>query len=1299
VSGIVTWAASRARMVMAFILLSLVVGGYAYSTLPKEGEPDIEIPALFVSVPFPGISAVDSETLLVKPMETELSDLDGLKTMSATAAENYAGVALEFEFGWDKTKIMADVRDAMSTAEAKFPAGAEKYSIKEINFSEFPIIIVNLTGPVPERTMARVARDLQDDLEGLDAVLEAGLAGDRDEMVEVLIDPLRLEAYNVTAGELINTVQNNNLLIAAGEVETAQGTFAVKIPSSFSEPRDVYNLPVKTNGDRVVTLGDLAEINLTFEDRLGTARFNGEKTLALQVVKRKGYNLIDTASLVKQIVAERSAEWPEGLRAAVTVGTSNDQSRIVDSMVQQLLGSVFTAVALVMIVVLAALGIRAALLVGFAIPTSFLLCFAFLALMGISVSNIVMFGLILAVGMLVDGAIVVVEYADARQQEGVGPMHAYVEAAQRMFWPIISSTATTLCAFLPMLFWPGVPGQFMGMLPVTLIFVLSASLVVALVYLPVMGGVTGRLERWMADKMHAIAGLRWYLHLALFPLAFAMALPMLTLMAPPAPGASGALFGWMSARFAAMDSSQTLSVVATFATVFGLVVLGALALALALAGAMLALLSVFSLATRAGRGGRWLTSKLFRRAPDRIHAGYRRNGFGRAIGFIAGNPVMPLVVIGVVFVFVGTTMTYFSNNSKGVEFFVESEPEQAIVYVLARGNLSLDEKDTLLQQAEQIVLAHPGVQTAFSFAGEGGLDSNTGGAQTPKDSIGQIQLETIPWEDRPNLSKVLFTIPFLGIDITRKTQDPAFDGNVIIAELTEALEQIPGIRIEVLAAAMGPASAKPVHLRLKSDSFPDLVAATAQARAKFEATPGLTLIEDTRPLPGIDWQIDVDVAQAGRYGADVLTVGAMVQLVTRGLLLDTMRVDSSDEEIEIRVRLPEQDRVLSTLDTLKVRTADGLIPLSNFITRTPVPKLAEINRVDQKRFLDIRAGVAPGLVKLVRGDEGAAETLATLRPAAEDADLTTREGTGYRVIDRTAEASGTDLQAALRDGTLRMVPVTANERIAELTTWLETAPLPLGTTFEWTGDQEDQAESQAFLSSAFTAALGLMFIILLAQFNSFYNATLVLLAVVLSTTGVLIGMLVMDQTFSIIMTGTGIVALAGIVVNNNIILIDTYQEYERYMPRIEAIIRTAQARIRPVLLTTITTMAGLAPMMFGLSVNFADGGYTIDSPTALWWKQLATAVVFGLGIATVLTLVVTPSMLAIRVWATTYIRWVARLLAKLSLGRASSAARDWALMRDARRSTTNEIIWDDGTASPATRHLLPPHGAKLKAAE
>ena len=1217
-TGLVDWAAARARMVLAFIALSLLAGGMAYVGLPKEGEPDIEIPAIFVSVPFPGISAEDSETLLVKPMETELSDLDGLKTMSATAAEGYAGVALEFEFGWDKTKILADIRSAMNNAEAQFPAGADQYSINEINFSEFPIIIVNLTGQVPERTLLRVAKNLQDRIEGLDAVLEAGLAGQRDEMLEVVIDPLRLEAYNVTAGELIGVVANNNLLIAAGEVETAQGTFSVKIPSSFDEPQDVYNLPVKTNGDRVITLGDLALIRLTFEDRLGTARFNGVNTVALQVVKRKGFNLIDTAALVKDAVEAERASWSPELRDAIEVGTSNDQSRNVASMVSQLEGSVLTAIALVMIVVLAALGTRPALLVGFAIPTSFLLCFALLAVMDITISNIVMFGLILAVGMLVDGAIVVVEYADKRIREGVGPMHAYVEAAKRMFWPIISSTATTLCAFLPMLFWPGVPGQFMGMLPVTLIFVLSASLVVALVYLPVMGGVTGRMSRMFGNASDALRNrLPWVVRAALVVPAIMVVFTGAMLTLNP-----GYLSGEAVQTGGLRDS---------------------------LPGILVFLLGSFALSITIG------AAKIEREAKT-IRAGYRRSPFGYFTHFIAGNPIMPLVTVGAVIFTVISIFGYYGANNNGVEFFVESEPEQAIVYVRARGNLSLEEKDALVRQAEDIVLAHPGVITAFAFAGDGGLNTDASGASTPSDTIGQVQLETIPWEDRAGIAEL--------------------DGDVVLAELQEQLNTIPGIETEILAQSRGPASGKPVHLRLKSDNWDELIAATNIARSQFEQTPGLITIEDSLPLPGIDWQIDVDVEKAGRFGADVATVGAMVQMVTRGILLDTMRVDSSDEEIEIRVRLPDQDRVLSTLDSLKVRTNQGLIPLSNFITRTPVASLAQIDRIDQKRYFDVKAGVATGLTTLTADGED----LAVVRIVSEDASGMDR----YDVQTLLGDMTSARLTALVDAGDTSEVPLNANERIAALTEWLDTSPLPASIDWEWTGDQEEQAESGAFLQTAFAGALGLMFIILLAQFNSIYNSILVLLAVVMSTAGSLVGMLVMDQPFSIIMTGTGIVALAGIVVNNNIILIDTYQEYSRYMPKTEAITRTAEDRIRPVLLTTITTMAGLAPMMFGLSLDFMNGGYSIDSPTALWWKQLATAVVFGLGIATMLTLVFTPSMLALRVWFVTYVHWFAQLLAKLSMGRSSRAARDWALARQARRIKAPEIIWDDPDASILT---------------
>ncbi|OAN81172.1 acriflavine resistance protein B [Jannaschia sp. EhC01] len=1252
--GLIDWAADRARMVIAFVLLSLTVGTAAYIGLPKEGEPDIDIPGLFVSVPFPGISAVDSERLLVRPMEAEFQDLDGLLTINATAAEGYAGIFLEFEFGWDKGATIADVRDAMGRAEVQFPDGAESYSINEINFSEFPIMVVALSGSAPERTLIRLANEMQTELEALSPILSAGIAGARDEMLEVILDPLALEAYDVTAADLISAVQGNNQLIAAGEVTTEGGANSVTIPSSFDDAQDVYNLAITVDGDRVVTLGELADIRLTYQDRDGTARFNGETTIALQVVKRQGFNIIDTVALIRETVEAVEATWPEELRASVHVETTLDQSVQVDGMVRQLEGSVLTAIALVMIVVLAALGTRSALLVGFAIPTSFLLCFILLGVMGITISNIVMFGLILAVGMLVDGAIVVVEYADRRLAEGARPMQAYTEAAKRMFWPVVSSTATTLCAFLPMLFWPGVPGEFMGMLPVTLIFVLSASLIVALIYLPVLGGVAARTSRLIDTVSDTFKGLvPWYIvRLAItVGLGYLMFLSALQVVRP------GVLFPLPEdmAPLAQMGIGGALFV------------------------AICVLMSVC------------VSSIQITRREKRVQSGYRRSPFGWFIHLMTGNPVMPVVSIVGVSIFVVSVFTYFGEHSRGVEFFVTTEPETAIVYVRARGNLSVEEQDAMVRQVEEIVMTQEGVRDVFAFSGSGGLDNNTGGAAAPADTIGQVQIDLMPWGTRAN-------------------------GDAILDQLQTRLDGLAGFETEIFSVSNGPAGGKPVSLRISGDNWEELQEATNIVREYYENLDGLLLVEDTLPLPGIDWQINVDVEAAGRFGADVQTVGAMVQLVTRGILLDTMRVPTSDEEIDIRVRFPEEARVLSTLDTLRVRTPDGLIPLSNFVTYEPTPQLAEISRRDQERFFEVKADVVSdviiyeavpldengepfededgnpireGVIPLGYGDavpeeevaQGAEANLVIRTPNTGIAALFGPETVAYHnVPDYAGDQPLEQLAQAIVDGEyeLRITPMTPTERIERITEWLEAeTPLPASVSWEWGGDQEEQQESQEFLSQAFAAALGLMFIILLAQFNSVYNSVLVLLAVVLSTTGVLIGMLVMDQTFSIIMTGTGIVALAGIVVNNNIVLIDTYQEYSRFMPKLEAIVRTAEARIRPVLLTTITTMAGLAPMMYGISLDFGSGGYTIDSPTALWWKQLATAVVFGLGIATVLTLIFTPSLLALRVWFWTILGGLFRGLALVGARRMSTRAQDWALQRQARRTREPMIYWDE----------------------
>jgi len=1162
---IIDWAAAHARMVVAIMLLSIGVGIAAYFGLPKEGAPDIEFPGYYISVPFNGISAEDSEDLLVKPLEEKLEGLDGLDFMQSTAAEGYGGIFLQFEFGLDADATLAEIREQVSQAASEFPDEASDPIISEISLAEFPIIIVVLSGDLPERTMQSVAKSLQDEIESLAPILEVGITGERSEMIEVIVEPIRLEAYDVTPYELIASVNNNNQLIAAGEVESASGSFAVKVPVSYDGPDDVAAIPIITNGDRVVKLGDLAKVYPTFQDRTGIARHNGETTIALPVVKRKGFNIIETSRIVRDRVTAIQATWPEELQSALAIDFVHDQSVAVEAMISQLQGSVMTAVLMVMIVVLATLGIRSSILVGFAVPSSFLLCFTFLALLDIPISNIVMFGLILSVGMLVDSAIVVVELADRRMAEGSRPMSAYVEAAKRMFWPVISSTTTTLCAFLPMLFWPGLPGQFMGSLPITLIFVLSASLCVALIFLPVVGGVAARTGMRMSALSLTLTRLHWTLR-GLLVLLF--------------------LIGLFGAAIVILNPGLFFNGALPFGPIYS-----------SLPGIILFVLFTIGM----GISINTLRPDLYRK---KLEKRQRRTLFGLFIQLIVGNPVMPVVVLALTAVFTVIVFRVYATDNHGVQFFVEAEPERALVNVLAQGNLSLEEKDALVRSVEKRILGTEGVSSIYSTTGEGGLN-NFGNDRGPADTVGTIQLEFDLWENRQLLEEDLH------------------NARAILNGITQKLTDTPGIKTDVTEEVDGPQQGKPLSLRLTSTNYESLLQASAKVRQKFDNTVGLAFIDDTLPLPGIDWEVDIDVVKAGLYDADIATVGAIIQFATRGVLLDTLRTDTSDEEIEIRVRFPEDDRLLSTLEDLRLRTSQGLVPLSNFLEIKPVRQFAEIKRYNSERYFIINADIAWGAVN----DEGR--------------------------------------------------PVSANERIDHLTQWLtEEAELPPDVKWEWTGDREEQQESQAFLMYAFIGALGLMFAVLLAQFNSVYNSLLVLFAVILSTTGVLIGMLLLEQPFSVIMTGIGIVSLAGIVVNNNIVLIDTYQEYARMMPRIEAIIRTAELRIRPVMLTTITTIAALTPMMLGWSLDFINGGYTIDSPTALWWKQLATAIVFGLATASVLTLVVTPSLLAIPVWLSKSGSRTSRIILTILGGKGSRVSQDRALQRDVAKLKGVTLPWD-----------------------
>ncbi len=1020
-------AFNRSRTVLALLVLLLVSGTTSYVTIPKEAEPDVAIPIIYVSMTHEGISPEDAERLLVRPMEKELQTIEGVKEMRSTAGEGHASVLLEFDAGFDSDKALQDVREKVDLAKVELPADTEEPSVNEVNVALFPVLVVTLAGDVPERTLLALARNLKDKIEGLREVLEADIAGDREEVAEVEVDPRVLDSYQISYEELIDFVWRNNKLVAAGALDTGKGRFAVKVPGLLEGAEEVLSLPLKVTEDRVVTFGDVATARRTFKDPTSFARVNGRPAISLEISKRVGENIIETIEQVKAIVEAERETWPSG----VVVSYSQDKSEDVRTMLSDLQNNVLSAVLLVMVVIVAALGLRSAGLVGLAIPGSFLTGILIIHMLGLTINIVVLFSLIMAVGMLIDGAIVVTEMADRKMAEGMARSEAYAFAAKRMSWPITASTATTLAAFMPLLFWPGVVGEFMKYLPITLLATLSASLVMALIFVPTLGKLVGKRSPLSEEALHSLA---------------------------------------------ASEQGELHEI-------------------------------------------RGLTG-LYVRLLERLLA----------------HPLKILLIA--VLLLVGVYGAY-GVLGKGVEFFPDVEPERALLHVRARGDLSVYEQDALVGRVEQRLLDMREIETLYTRSGV-----NLRGQDLPEDTIGVIQMEFTDWQQRRPASAIL-------AEVRRRTQE------------------IAGIIIETRKQEGGPPVGKPVQLQLSS-RYPQLLEpAVAKVREVLAQIGGFTDVEDNRPLPGIEWQISVDRTQAARFGADITVVGNAVQLVTNGIKVSDYRPDDADDEVDIIVRLPEGARDLDQLDRLRVQTRYGLVPISNFITRTPAPKLGTISRVDGQRVMTVKADVPEGVL-----------------PATKVAEIQQWQGENVRLDPR------------------------------------------LNLTFK--GEDEEQRESEAFLSKAFLVALFVMAIILVTQFNSFYQAFLILTAVIFSTVGVFLGLLTTGQPFGIVMSGIGVIALAGIVVNNNIVLIDTYNILRAGgMPAVEAVLRTAAQRLRPVLLTTITTILGLMPMVLKLNIDLLHREITTGAPSTQWWVQLATAVAGGLTFATILTLILTPCLLVL----------------------------------------------------------------------
>jgi multidrug efflux pump len=1016
--SLIRLAYHHTRTTLFILLFILITGVVSYINIPKESDPDISIPILYVTLSHEGISPEDAETLLLKPMEREIRTIEGIKELKSKGYEGGGNLIIEFNAGYNIKKALRDVREKVDIAKANLPKDTHEPTVKEINFSQFPILVVTLAGDLPERTLFKLARHLKDKIESIPSILEAKIYGDRDELGEIVINPLLVESYNLVANDMVGFFNRSHKLVAAGSLDTGQGRFSLKVPGLFETTEDILQMPVKVKGDSVIKLKDIATGGRTFKDRTTYARLNGKPAVVIEVSKRAGENIIETVEKVIAIVGEEQTRWPKQLQ----ISFSQDQSHRVKDMISDLQNNVATAVFLVMVVIVSALGLRSGALVGLAIPGSFLIGILALSFMGLTVNIVVLFGLIFAVGMLVDDAIIVVEYANRRMDEGLPAKVAYLEAAERMAWPVVASTFTRLAAFSPLLFWPGITGEFMKFMPITLIATLSASLIMALFFIPCLGQYLGQTQIQGEESK---------------------------------PSRMTELYLYVLDK--ALDK------------------------------------------------------------PWRVAAA-------------TGASLITIIVL-----------TFFLG--KGVEFFPDIEPDNAVVYVHAMGNLSVEEQDHFVKEVEQQILKMPYFKTVYTTSGKTMefRASRNGGKPDAEDIIGTINLELKNWQERPKV-------------------------NAILEEIRNKTKNLAGIFVEAQKEKAGPSTGKPIQVQLRSLDPVLLKPWLQKIKAYLEKDKDYINIETDLPLPGIEWQLNVNRAEASKYRTDISVIGETIKMVTSGIRLGSFRPNDAEDEVDIVVRYPYENRSLSELDRLKIVSQEGNIPVSHFVKRIAKPQVGTIHRLDGRRTHNIKADVKPGIM--------------------------------------------------------------ADAKMKELNKWLAAQKVPLDVDIQFKGDDESKKKSAAFLQKAFLASLCLMLVILVTQYNSFYESFVTLSAVIFSTIGVLIGMLVMNQAFSIVMNGLGVVALGGIIVNNNIILIDTFKHIRGQFKTVkEALIETGKQRLRPVFLTALTAVLGLLPLVFSLNIDILQRHITHGSPSTQWWVQLSTAIAFGLSFATILTLIVTPCAL------------------------------------------------------------------------
>ncbi|MCW9705331.1 efflux RND transporter permease subunit [Fodinibius salsisoli] len=1094
--GLSSFSIDNRISVLVLVLLVAIMGIQSYLSIPKEASPDITIPNVMVITTYPGVSPEDMESLVTRKLEDELSGISDIKEMNSTSAEGYSNINMEFNSDVNIDDALQKVREKVDLAKPELPEESEDPIIQEINFSEFPIMQVNLSGQYGVVQLKEIAEDLQDQIETIPSVLEVNLAGGLEREVKVDVNLPKLKYYGLTFGDIIAAIQRENVTIPGGNIDVGIKKFLLRVPGEFESVNPIEDIVIDAPEDRPIYIRDVAKVTFGFKDRETYAELNNDPVISLGVVKRSGENILETSSAVKSILEEELPQLPPTTKYEIT----SDQSKNINNMVSSLENNIISGLLLVVGVLLFFLGVRNASFVGIAIPMSMFLSFIIISAMGITMNMIVLFSLILALGMLVDNAIVVVENIYRYLEEGYDNFTAAKKGTGEVAIPIISGTLTTLGAFFPLLFWPGVTGEFMGFLPQTLIITLSSSLFVALIINPVLCALFMNLDQ--------------------------------------AEGADGPTMTSRGKRF--------MLIVAGVILLFGLLSSVLTWTMLLVSGILLYLLNHFVLSPL----GDW----------------WQKEGLGNFLEkyeqFLRWSLNHGKTVLGISILTLFSSFVVFGLFNSGVEYFPESiPPARAYVQVEAPVGTNVDFTKSVVDELERKVPDIPNnedVESVLSTSGSA-ISSNPMSSEGNSSHLGTIVLNFKDYQERQGTT-------FDAIEYARSN----FAKGIAGAEITVEKEQ------------SGPPSGPPINLEIagkdmeRLETIANEVVIQLENNAVYGKLDGLESdVSEARP----EIKVNVDREKAAVYGLSTQQIGSTVRQAINGVEASEYR-DGKDE-YDITVRLDEQFRNnLSALEDLTIVDEGRQIPLSSVASWEIGEGLGSIKHKDQDRVVTVMADVRSNY---------------------------------------NANAVLQEVQTVLDD-------YISNE-------------LPSGYTARWTGQQEDQQEAIDFLSMAFLIALFLISFILISQFNSISKPFIVMTSVVMSTAGVLFGLVIFQMPFVIIMTGIGVISLAGVVVNNAIVLID-YIDILRTrdnMPLFEALVEGGKVRFRPVILTALTTTLGLVPLAIGFNLDFITlvsdpaeffmniGEYLYwGGVQAAWWGPMAIAVINGLIFATFLTLILVP---------------------------------------------------------------------------